>query len=37
MEGDADGEDAPTDHLENVDDGFGCVEMWEHTDEQRQG
>lgn len=23
------------DHLEDVDDGCGCAELWEHTSEQR--
>lgn len=30
-------EDRPeADHLEDVDDGCGCAELWEHTSEQRE-
>ena len=25
----------PTDHLEDLDDGCGCAEVWEHTSERR--
>jgi len=28
-------EDVETDHLENVDDGCGCTEVWEHLSEER--
>ncbi|MFB6073917.1 MAG: hypothetical protein ABEJ89_02765 [Haloarculaceae archaeon] len=31
-----DDEEAPaTDHLEDVEDGCGCAEVWEHLSEQR--
>ncbi|SEO31999.1 hypothetical protein SAMN05216388_101118 [Halorientalis persicus] len=29
-------EDVPTDHLDDLDDGCGCAEVWEHTSERRE-
>lgn len=31
----SDSEDADRSHLEGVDDGCGCTEIWEHLSEQR--
>lgn len=31
-----DREEVSTDHLEDIDDGCGCAEVWEHTSEQRE-
>lgn len=31
-----DEEEVPTDHLDDIDDGCGCAEVWEHTSERRQ-
>jgi hypothetical protein len=28
---------APGDHLEDVEDGCGCTEVWEHLSEHRDG
>ena len=28
-------DDATTDHLDDVEDGCGCTEIWEHLSEQR--
>ncbi len=28
-------EEAATDHLDDVEDGCGCAEVWEHLSEQR--
>jgi hypothetical protein len=28
-------EDVSTDHLDDMDDGCGCAEVWEHLSEQR--
>jgi hypothetical protein len=28
--------DRPDDHLEDVNDGCGCVETWQHLSEQRE-
>jgi hypothetical protein len=28
-------EEATTDHLDDVEDGCGCAEVWEHLSEQR--
>lgn len=33
---DTDEEEVPTDHLEDLDDGCGCAEVWEHTSERRE-
>lgn len=30
-------EEAATDHLESVEDGCGCTEIWEHLSETRNG
>lgn len=29
-------EAAETDHLDNVEDGCGCAEVWEHLSEERE-
>ena len=29
--------EAPTDHLDGMADGCGCVEVWSHTTERREG
>lgn len=29
--------DEQTNHLEDVDDGCGCAEVWEHLSEKREG
>ncbi len=29
-------EEATTDHLDDVEDGCGCAEVWEHLSEQRE-
>jgi hypothetical protein len=34
---DADTEDIETDHLDSVEDGCGCAEVWEHLSEERDG
>ena len=38
MSEDTDGEreDVATDHLDDIDDGCGCAEVWEHTSERRE-
>jgi len=28
--------DVSTHHLDDIDDGCGCAEVWEHTSERRQ-
>lgn len=28
--------DQPADHLDDVEDGCGCAEVWEHLSEQRE-
>ena len=34
---DAEAEEEPaTDHLDDVEDGCGCTEIWEHLSEQRE-
>jgi hypothetical protein len=30
-------ETADTDHLDDVEDGCGCAEVWEHLSERRAG
>ena len=30
------GEEPETDHLDDVEDGSGCTEIWEHLSEQRE-
>lgn len=32
---DEDVEEPTTDHLDNVEDGCGCTEIWEHLSEER--
>jgi len=32
----SDSETADTDHLDNVEDGCGCAEVWEHLSEERE-
>lgn len=32
----ADAEEPTTDHLDDVDDGCGCTEIWEHMSEERE-
>ncbi|MGB9930263.1 hypothetical protein [Haloarcula amylolytica] len=32
---DAEREEPTTDHLDNVEDGCGCTEIWEHMSEER--
>ncbi|WP_276275571.1 MULTISPECIES: hypothetical protein [Haloarcula] len=34
-ETDAEAEAPATDHLEDVEDGCGCTEIWEHLSEER--
>jgi hypothetical protein len=29
-------DEAATDHLDDVEDGSGCTEIWEHLSEQRE-
>jgi hypothetical protein len=29
-------EDPATDHLDDIEDGSGCTEIWEHLSEQRE-
>ena len=29
-------EEPSTDHLDNVEDGCGCTEIWEHMSEERE-
>jgi hypothetical protein len=31
-----DDEEKQTDHLDDVEDGCGCAEVWEHLSEQRE-
>ena len=31
-----DGEEVATDHLDGMDDGCGCAEIWEHLSERRE-
>ncbi len=33
---DANADDTPTDHLDDVEDGCGCAEVWEHLSEHRE-
>ncbi|GAA3859033.1 hypothetical protein [Haloarcula argentinensis] len=33
---DAEREEPTTDHLDNVEDGCGCTEIWEHMSEERE-
>lgn len=33
---DEDEEEEIREHLQDVDDGCGCAEVWEHTSEQRE-
>jgi hypothetical protein len=33
---DTEEEEVPTDHLDDLDDGCGCAEVWEHTSERRE-
>ncbi|MDS0280493.1 hypothetical protein [Haloarcula onubensis] len=35
-EPDAEVDESPTDHLDNVEDGCGCTEIWEHMSEERE-
>jgi len=35
-ESDAEVEEPTTDHLDNVEDGCGCTEIWEHMSEERE-
>ena len=32
----SDAEAPPTDHLQDVEDGCGCTEIWEHLSEERE-
>lgn len=34
--GDTDPEDVDADHLDDIEDGIGCVEVWEALSEQRE-
>lgn len=36
VENDAEEEPADTSHLDDVEDGCGCAEVWEHLSEQRE-
>ena len=29
-------DDAARDHLDDIDDGCGCAEVWEHTSDRRR-
>jgi len=33
---DAEADEPSTDHLDNVEDGCGCTEIWEHMSEERE-
>lgn len=33
---DAEVDEPTTDHLDNVEDGCGCTEIWEHMSEERE-
>jgi len=35
-EPDAEVDEPTTDHLDNVEDGCGCTEIWEHMSEERE-
>lgn len=35
-EPDAEPDEPTTDHLDNVEDGCGCTEIWEHMSEERE-
>jgi hypothetical protein len=35
-EDEADVEEPTTDHLDDVEDGCGCTEIWEHMSEERE-
>ncbi|MFB6142483.1 MAG: hypothetical protein ABEJ30_03975 [Halorientalis sp.] len=35
-DGETEEEQVPTDHLDDIDDGCGCAEVWEHTSERRE-
>jgi hypothetical protein len=33
----ADIDESATDHLDDIEDGCGCAEVWEHMSEERDG
>jgi hypothetical protein len=35
-EDEVDAEEPTTDHLDDVEDGCGCTEIWEHMSEERE-
>ena len=37
VDDEADGEEIDTSHLDDVEDGCGCTEIWEHMSDERDG